>query len=517
MITTKAGYKMLVLSLIIAALVLITACSFLIKPDAADKLPQLADIASGKDYEIRKISGHPESTFAYIKTNQTYIVSTHLRTYERYHWHHFWRIDKDGKLTDSFASKDVNHFSFAGVFFDSTGYYDWPLTGDKNYKHYHKVFHSKELDAKTLNSVFASSEQILWDNVWVYENNNSRKENHYYLKQDDEWLLLKSDGKFFNHPKNNWPAISHISLGREIDPLTEDSNEGKLDRQQIESLYPLIHFQWTDTRFTPNKTLVDSIRFLGFKKSYSVSPSFMSQNGWTGKVGRAQFQLMFNQQTFDFQTYTRAIPYANHEEYDPDLRLAHSIPEGSHFPFLLVQLNTMGLGTDRVDTEAGIYILRQQNSQGTNTQQSISNLSFKGFNDTHPKLRWISDANGTRHDWPEKFSSMDVDLPASIKFLPIYMDFYFDLPKSIAGHSKFNVIINDQSWRWENAHSIYLILYFDPDEMTSTIKKVGGANLKLSITAELQDKAIKLIPVLESAERSVTLKNVRVVSQDSQH
>ena len=507
--------KMLLISLIIGALVLMTACSLLGNQDSTKHLPKLVDVNLGSDYEIQLISGYPESTLVHVKTNDTYIVSTRLRTYESFHWNHYWRISKKGELLESFATDKRLIFSFAGTSFDATSYNDWPLTGDKSDKTYDRIISSKDIDEKTLNKLFSESEQILWNSFNSGINSKLGEKFCFYLKKQNQWSLLISDKKLFNNPQPAWPPISHLYLNSSTQENSPGGmNEGFLDQKQTESLYPLSSLAWTDVRFTTDKPVVDVIRYKGFDSGYSVSPSFMSQNGWKGKIGKGNLQLLFDKQFFDFKTYTREIPYVNHSEYDPKMRVAHSIPTESQTSFLFLQLTTMGLGDDRDDKEAGIYILKKRNSQDSKTLQPITHIAFKNFH-TAPVLRWIIDANGLRNDWPENFLAKDVEFPASLKSLPMYVDFYFTVPKSTSENSRFNLIINDQSWRWENSYSVYAILYIDPDEMADAIKKLGATNLTLSITTEQQDKAIRLIIMLESSAGSIHLNNVRLASKAS--
>ena len=506
---------MFLTSIVLVALVLATACSFSVHQKPAKTLPQLGDLDVGSDYEIQFINGHPDPTILHIKTNDTYILSTRLRTYESFHWHHYWRIAKSGRLLESFATERNYLFSFAGVSFGEASYNDWPLTGDKHDKEYSRVTNSKDISEKALTKLLSESEQILWDDFGFITNSNAGKEYHFYLKNQNQWSLLISDKKLFNNPQASWPPISHVYTNRsDQENSLENFNEGYLDQKQTDLLYPTSSLAWTDVRFTEEQPVVDVIEFKGFDSEYSVTPSFMSQSGWTGKVGTGHFQLLFDNLLHDFKTYTRQIPHADHKEYDPRMRVAHSLPPADPASFLFLQLTTMGSGDDRDDSGAGVYILRKRNSQSPIGQPPVSHIVFRNFQ-TSPVIRWVTDASGFRKDWTEKFSEKDVDLSATLKSFPTYVDFYFAAPKPTEGSSPFKLIINDRSWRWDKADSIYVTLYIDPDEMAAALREFGCANLTLGITKEQNDKASRLVVTLESSQRSVQLNSARLVSKAS--
>lgn len=509
---------MLIISLIACLLVCLAACSLLSGKPSTEKLPQLADVNFGSDYEIQHISGYPEANLIYVKTNRTYIVSTHLRTFERFRWHHFWRIDNNGNLIDSFATREIQDFSLAGIYFEKNWYNDWLLTGEKKNKPYQRIIHSKDIDTQALNNLFAESEQILWDQVWIYGENQSQQEFHFYLKNNNDWILVRSDEKLFKTSQESWPPISHVYFIREHNPPIADMNEGKLDAEQVQSLCPIKKISLVYPAFTLEKNISDNLQFTGFKKSYSVRPGFMAEQGWEGKVGAGNYQLTFDQNTFDFTTYTNATSGShNQEKFSPALGLIHSLPEDEGSPFLLLKLLGGSFGTSRDDTESGIYILRKKYQSTRQSQQVVSKILFKEFTNIQPVLRWVMDANGLRSDWPEKFLANNLDLPAEIKSFPTYIDFYFDLPKSLTDNSEFTITINDHIWSWKNPDSIYMILYFDAGEMENLSKKLGKSNLTLTLTAMRNHSGLKLIPELSSAEKSIHLRNVRIVSDESKN
>ena len=197
--------KMLLVTIAIGALALTASCSFLGRINKNPTLPNLVDVNTGPNYKIQMISGYPDTPLFYIKTNNTYIVATRLRTYETYRWENYWKISSNGELLDTFASSTYYKFSFAGVSFGESSYNDWPLTGDKRDKEYLQTIHSENVDKTTLDKLLSSSEQILWDDFYCYTNGESTKNFCYYLKSKSNWTLLISKEKLFNSPPAGSP------------------------------------------------------------------------------------------------------------------------------------------------------------------------------------------------------------------------------------------------------------------------------------------------------------------------
>lgn len=312
------------------------------------------------------------------------------------------------------------------------------------------------------------------------------------------------------------PPISHISFNREIrEGSLESMNEGLLDKTQTDELYPLIYLPWLNVEFSTEKRSFDALKLNRFDGEYSVRPRFLSYSGWTGKVGNGSIQLNFDNETFNFKTYMREIPYSSFKGYEPDIFLAHSIRNGDQPPFLLMQLYTRGQGDNRDDSEAGIYIIRKDSFQGASNQQRITQLKLNGFQTT-PTIRWIVDSSGYRSDWPDKKPEINVDYLAPLKSFPAYIDLHFYFAKELVSNkSKIYLKINNATWHWEHADSVYATLYIDPDELTSAIKELDDDNLTLSITAETQENITRLALTLESAKSSIPLNKVIVVSKAS--
>lgn len=508
------NYKKMLITIIgIGVFLLITACSFPRNKSKIKQLPELANINTKQHHEIQSISGYPESTLFHVKTNNTYIVSTRLRTYGSFNWRHYWRISAKGELLESFAIEGLHDFTLAGVLFNKTSYIDWPLTGDTHEKKYHQIINGNNIDENTLKNYFSESEDILWNKV--YTNNDAREEYHLYLKKQNQWTLIISDKALFDKLQSNWPSIRQLSAkNSNQDESVSNANHKLPATKKTYSQQPLTTLDWTEVEFTLAQPTFGPVNYKGFKSEYSVKPSFMSQSGWTGRIGKGALQVLFDNQVYDFKTYMRETTPV-HSEYSPKMHIYHSPPSEALTPFLLLQLNAAGSGIDRDDSEAGIYILRKVNSFNSNDQSLISQIQFKDFQ-IAPVIRWVTDTNGYREDWPNKFSAKDVKLPKSLKKLPAYIDFYFSPPQSIIKNSTINLIINDKTWKWENSASIYATLYLDQREMTDAIRELGSNNLTLSIKSELQEQSIKLIMAIESTERSIHLKKATLVSKSSE-
>lgn len=507
--TIRAVYKVLVIGLLIVFLLTIAACSTLLRENPEKRTPTLADINLGQDYEIQQISGYPSQTLTYIGANDTYIVSTRLRTSGWFSpWQHFWRISNTGELLDSFATELFDTFLSSGTYFSKYWYNDWPLTGDKDNKAYERIIYARDIDNKLLEEVLKTSPHILWDEVSVYEKNESRREFHFYVENNGLWSLLISEERLFEHPQYADFVFSRTRYFRDDqigfeNPASDEDTSGR---------HPLINIPWAEAQFSFKQRSADAISFVRFKKSHSVRPSLFSEQGWTGKVGRGLYRLNLDQQTFDFQTYTRAIPRTEYEEYFPDMRLAHSLGSAPS-SFLLLHLSTSGGGNARLDPEAGIYIIRRKSSLGREFQQQVKHIAFKDFEPMKPVLRWLSDASGQREDWSENENIRRIDLPVSITSFPVYLDFYFrlsDYPKQVP---KFAVTIHDKTWQWEKTNAIYSIIYLDVDEMTAAAKELGGGELSLNIRANQQASTVELIFTLASSEAAVRLNNVRIASK----
>ena len=512
------NYKKMLITIIgIGVFLLITACSFPGNKSTIKKLPELANINTEQHHKIHIISGYPEETLFYVKNNNTYIVSTQLRTYILFNWRHYWRISANGDLLDSFATEDSRNFSLAGVLFNKTGYIDWPLTGDAYEKNYHKIIDGNNLDENTLNKYFSDSEEILWGEVYETENYKVIKKYHFYLKKQNQWTLVISEKALFDKLHSNWPSIHYQLYGKSSNQENSISNtDGKPPaKQKTYAQQPLTTLDWTEIEFSLAQPTIGALNYKGFKSEYNVKPSFMSQRGWTGRVGKGAIEVLFDNQVYEFKTYMRETTHV-HSQYSPQMHIYHSHPNEKLLPFLLFKLNTAGLGTDREDSEAGIYILRRVNSLSSNDQSPISRIKFKDFQ-IAPAIHWVTDANGHREGWPNKFSAQDVELPKSLKNIPTYIDFYFTPPKSIIKNSTVNLIINDKNWKYEDSASIYGTLYLEQEEVIGAIKELGSDNLTLSITSELHEKAIKLIIAIESTERSVHLKKARLASKASKN
>ena len=496
-------YIVILFAILMGAL-LITSCTTNKKVTYSEEFPLLENAKTGKDHEIQKISGYPESTLAYLKPENVYIVSTHLRTFPIYDWTHFWKIDANGAVIDSFATDAISFFSWAGTYFDEEYYIDWPITGDKQSKKYKSVTYLENANEKNTDLFFGSS-QVLWRSRSTFINANdveSETKYYYYYKNKELWSLLISKIPLHIDPLPEWPTISHVRF------TESDSLHGSeyLNIEEIEKNYPLKTIKWESNTFTWKENEKSNLTLIRFKKYYSVTPSLFSERSWTGRVGEAHLELTFDHTKLSFNTSATAEAGKNGDEISPKLGQAQ-IPYQDKFTLLKINASYEN------DHEAGIYIVRRK--LPPKEKNKISSIKLHTLQDLKPVIRWAIDSNGVRYDWESRLPVTDLKFPEAIQHQLSYLNLYFQLDEQNK-NSRFSIKINRKKWSWDNEQEIYITLYFDSDEIDKAIEKLKGDGvIEIEIDAIVTKEQAKLTPYITSNENRIELTSVEIVSKSS--
>ena len=129
------------------------------------KLP-LLESSVANNHEIIRLNGYPGGNIYHVKTNNTFIIPTTLRSES---WINFWRVNADGIVIDSFSpdGKYEKMLPASGIFFRKENYIDWAFTGDRSPKPYVNVLNTQSLEKKGVAEIMISDKQIAARNAFI--------------------------------------------------------------------------------------------------------------------------------------------------------------------------------------------------------------------------------------------------------------------------------------------------------------------------------------------------------------